>query len=182
MFNWFGAKKAAPKPLPEFKEFESAGVIFTDKKFVLAAWQPRKAMPKVSGIGGMRNVDEPYIITALRELVEELYGVAEVPVALIHKLMTKFEPVTVFRNENYINVVYTFEDLEGMLKCMNKAGIRTYFYETPPQTVVDLIFKRKRSRTAEIEDFALLPVAMFDGGCVDPDFVSDVQKGVVTLG
>ena len=126
MFNWF-AKKAPRKPLPEFKEFESAGVLFTNRKFVLGGWQPRKAIPKVSGIGGMRSGDESYIITALRELVEELYGCAQVPVALIHKLMTKFEPVTVFRNENYINVVYTFEDLEGMLKCINKEEIKTYF-------------------------------------------------------
>lgn len=176
MFNWF-SKKAPRKPLsfPDWTDFEAAGVLFTDKRIVLGGWQPRKAMPKVSGIGGLRNGDEPYMVTALREMVEELYGCAEVPVALLHKLMNKFEPVKVFRNQTYITVVYSFDQLAGMLECINKAGIITYYYVRPPKNHKDLIFKRQKSATAEVESFALLPVAMFDGGCIDPDFVADVK-------
>ncbi len=181
MFNWFSTKKVEKKPLPNIDTFESAGVIFTDKSFVLTGWQPRKAMPKLSGIGGLRDGSEPYIVTALRELVEELYGCAQVPVSLIHKMMNTFEPLCVFKNETYVNVVYSFEDLEGMIACMNKAGIKTYFYEKPPQTLTDLIFKRKKSAAAEVEALTVLPFDMFKNGCIDPDFQEDMSILVKTL-
>lgn len=182
MFNWISKTKPEKKPLPVIDSFEAAGVIFTNRHFVLAGWQPRKSMPKMSGIGGMRNGSEPYVVTALRELVEELYGCAEVPIALIHKLMTKFEPIAVFKNDHYVNVIYSFEDLEGMLAAINKAGIKTYFYEKPPQTLVDLIFKRKKSAVAEVESLTILPLDLFKNGCIDPDFQMDVSILIRTLG
>lgn len=181
MFEWFQKKAPQRKPLPVFEKFDAAGVLFINGTFVLSGWQPRKAMPKVSGIGGYRNSDESYIVTALREMVEELYGVAAVPVELIHKLMTKFEPLSVFENDRYVTVVYTFDDLEKMLKVINKAGIKTYYYMVPPKTLEDLVFHRLKSATAEIESFALLPLAMFDGGCIDPEFAADVRMAIYNM-
>jgi hypothetical protein len=174
MFDWIFKKKVMKKALPVIEDFEAAGVIFTDERHVLAGWQPRKAQPRLTGIGGMRNPGEPYMETALREMVEELYGCAEVPVTLLATLQ-KIEPTRVFQSDKYVNVVYTFKDLSSMLECINKAGIKSYYYEKPPVNLTDLVMKRKKSKTAEVETLALLPVDMFKGGGIGPEFVADME-------
>ncbi len=179
MFDWIFGKRTPRAPLPTFEDYAAAGVLFTDDRFVLAAWQPHKTIPKLSGIGGLREGAESYSITALREMVEELYGCAEVPVTLLQKLLIKFHPRTVFKNHEYVNLVYTFKDLEKMLQIINKSGIKSYYYKTLPKTVLELVFNRQKSVTAEVEAFALLPVGMFRNGCIDPNFESDVKMGIL---
>ena len=58
----------------EFSEYESAGIIFTDNKHILAGYQKTR----FSGIGGHKEElfdNNDAKITAIREMLEELFGI-----------------------------------------------------------------------------------------------------------
>ena len=56
-----------------------AGIMFTDKNSVLAGYSSHKLA--ITGIGGKKKGDETAIQTAIRETVEELFELEEIPKA-----------------------------------------------------------------------------------------------------
>jgi hypothetical protein len=162
---------------PLISTFSAAGILFTNGKHVLAGYQPHKEVPKLSGIGGLREGDEHYMTTALRETLEELFGFAFMEDSLLAKLERKLPPVAVLQNENYVLVIMTFEQLERLLRIVKKGGPHQYLYEKFPETVADLVFQRKTTTTAEIQSFAVLPLIDYSAlpGGIDTDFQTDLQ-------
>jgi 8-oxo-dGTP pyrophosphatase MutT (NUDIX family) len=63
--NFFTTKKVS-RP--------GAGCIFTDGNLILAGYQPKG--PYISGIGGSSFDGEEPIVTAMREVMEELLGIS----------------------------------------------------------------------------------------------------------
>ena len=162
--------------------FKAAGVAFTNGVHVLAGYQPHKKHPSISGIGGSRERGENYMQTALRECVEELFEPPSIPKSLFSKLAA-IAPQKVIQSGSYINAIYTFDDLQAMLKAMKQVGLRSPLYETFPKTLTELIMNRvptgaiSGSKAAEISHLALLPVVSQDAETfIDKYFMADMSS------
>ena len=163
---------AALKGLP--RVFKAAGVVFTDGTLILAGYQPLKKSPFISGIGGSKEPGENYKETALREMVEELFEVPP-PAELIAELK-KYRPNRVLHTGTYVRLVYTFEDLEAMLKLMKTYSPKSPLYDTFPETLMELLFDRRPKVKVEISHLCLLPVVKHDtrDPLVVPYFVKEM--------
>jgi len=146
VYNFFNAKKPT--------KFMGAGCLFTNKHHVLAGYQPSKKMPYISGIGGLCNEGEDYIVTAIREMLEELFMIYPTP-ELINNIQTIVKYRHVLINGSYINYVYSFEDLEDI---MNYLGISntSMLYNVFPKTISELILNRLEY-DSELTTLVLLP-------------------------
>jgi hypothetical protein len=170
--------------------FKAAGVVFTDGTHVLAGYQPKKKSPFISGIGGGRDEGETYIMTAVREMIEELYEVTDIAkktyVSIYKEIVERVLPNKIVQSETYIMLLYTFKDLEQILKIAKRNGLKSPLYESMPLTLMDLIFKRKFTyadgKQPEISHFALLPVVRHskEHPFVDPYFIEDMDHLLAT--
>jgi hypothetical protein len=158
-------------------EFKAAGVAFTNGYHVLAGYQPHKKYPTISGIGGSREADESYMQTGLRECIEELFAPIYIPKSLIPKLSVII-PKKVVKSGTYINIIYTFEDLQLMLKIIKRSGIDSPLYKIFPKTLNELIMSRIPDKSAEISHLALLPVisSISAHTFMDPMFLADMSN------
>jgi hypothetical protein len=183
--RWFSAEKpATEKTLKIRKTYESytaAGCLFTENELVLAGIQPNKTPRCISGLGGKKHFGETYIHTALREMVEELYGydyfehMAEFS-EIIRKVINSIPIRNTVDNGNYISIVYTFKDLETIMGIVAKQRLSSPFYLTPPKTLQDLLLKRnwrfKEEVQPEVTTLVLLPTSQI---MVDHNFTEDVR-------
>jgi hypothetical protein len=147
------------------------GCIFTDKTYVLAGLQVKNERKLISGFGGMALEQEEFIHAALRETVEELVGLFDVP-QIIDDLFLHCMPQRFFQNGPYLLLQYSFQDLEDMLKIIRDYNVNSPYYDTFPLNVQDLLFGRKKDKGAEIQVLALLPLE--DGIQLDDAFLSDI--------
>ena len=172
MFSCFSPRKL---------QYKGAGVLFTNGTHVLAGYQPNKKKPCITGIGGSREPYEIFLHTALREAVEELLHVKEVPSQLIFNLSDSLNPLSVFSNKDYATVVYTFEQLETFLIILKENGITTDLYKDFPLNLEELVFKRKNNKEAEIKQFAVLPLECSQ---ISKEFLKDLQMAleIYTMG
>ena len=171
--------------LSNIDQYKAAGSVFTDKKLILAGYQPRKRKPVISGIGGKKEEGETYIDTALRETLEELFEFKLLPKELLNEIKSSLVPQKIIQNGDYIMVVYTFNDLELMLRIIQKYKLKSVLYDTFPKTLMDLLFKRKLSFEGEnanlffkpeISYLALLPLVEHNKAnpFVDLYFIEDM--------
>ena len=143
----------------------AAGIYCSDGTYVLAGYQPHKARPCISGIGGYcEPTDMDTAATAFREMMEELFGVAPPPLYTFETLLG-YVPNYV-RSGTYVNYTLTFAELERM---MARLGIDSPYYTTFPTTVAELIALRKTPESAEIRELYL----------IDARFVSDMHGDCV---
>jgi 8-oxo-dGTP pyrophosphatase MutT (NUDIX family) len=173
MFSCFKARKA--QELPTHSEFAAAGTLFTNGSHVLAAYQKDSTNPTVSGIGGKREGSETYMETALRETVEELFGIEKVPYGLVCKLIVKLEPMKVQKIGSYVIVVYNFSDLEKITEIVKRDLKSSPLYSTFPKTISDLVLTRNRGEKShpEVLHIAILPIVK--NSILDVDFIEDVR-------
>ncbi len=165
-------------------EFRGAGCMFTNGNVVLAGYQTKKGDITISGLGGNREEGESYIETALRETVEELFDIKEVPSKLLEDLKGALKPLSIKGKEVdgwgiYVTVVYTFEHLLTLLKYAKKARIKSSVYETFPTTVSDLLLQRRTSKGSsppEIEYLTIIPIESdYAGAPIKPEFLEDME-------
>ena len=169
-----------------YDTFKAAGVVFTDGTHILAGYQPKKSAPFVSGIGGKREEDETYGITAIREMIEELYEVKIIKnksfMSLYKKIVENVMPMKVLKTGTYIMLVYTFESLRTIMEIVRKHHVSSPLYDEMPITLDDLIFTRKpmygKNKIPEISHFAILPLVRHptEYPFVDPYFIEDMDK------
>lgn len=174
-------KKGKERP-----EFRGAGCLFTNGLTMLAGYQKKRGEIIMSGLGGSREEDESYMDTALRETVEELFHVKEVPPKLRKALKKVLKPKSVRGKEVegwgvYITVIFTFEDLETLLKYAERVSLKTPIYDTFPKTVSELLFERNPHRGSsppEIEYLTIIPVDTdYADVPVQPELLEDM-KGI----
>ena len=153
--------------------FLAAGCVFMNYTHVLAGYQPKKHNPCISGIGGKREGDETYLHTAIREMVEELFGMYE-QTSVIEEIKL-IEVKMIIIRKTYIIVLYSFEDLIKIMEIVSKGCVETPLYDAIPLTIEDLILKRKLC-DAEISHLVLLPVVSHprDKPFVDGSFLKDL--------
>jgi hypothetical protein len=152
-----------------YTNFKAAGCVFMNETHILAAYQPNKKRPHISGFGGKRMNDETFLQTALRETVEELFDL-EVPQKLLRTLTQTVFPTKVILRESYVCVIYTFDQLIDILQICKKFLEKT-IYPAFPESLEELILKRQPRATSELGHLCLLPLVR--GLQIDPLFMED---------
>lgn len=172
MFLWSWKTERIIQSISQYNDFTAAGVLFTNKTHVLAGWQ-LKEQPTLTGIGGGRKEGEDYVTTAHREMIEELFDVETVPPKLLN-VLKRLKHLTILENDSYVNIVYTFEDLEEILIQAYRCDVKTSIYKNFPFTIQDLVLLRKPSSISEIQRLAILPIA--SDISVNSEFQYDIDQ------
>jgi hypothetical protein len=161
---------------PLYPGYTAAGCLFVEGPVALAGVQKQflvssgKRAPVLSGLGGRREQgDIDWIHTALRETVEELFDVKDVPVALLNRLRLHLPIRHAVEADGYVLAQYSFDDLSVLLRLC--VALQSPLYKVQPRTVHDLITKRCVG-TSEIGSLALVP--RLQGVTVDTHFEADL--------
>jgi NUDIX domain len=151
-----------------------AGCLFTDRKTVLAGWQPKKSPPRVSGIGGKREEGEAPIDTAWRETIEELLGLSDIPPSLLEAIKSSVVPVDRMEKKGYVIFIYSYYMMERALElCAAEFSESPLYPGGMPLTLAELIFHRIAKESEEITTLCLLPVCK--GLMIDKYFLKDIE-------
>ena len=145
-----------------------SGVLFTDGNVLLAGYQPKQK--SIGGIGGKAKPGETAHETAMREMLEELFGYTDVPGDLLKDV--QLSPQKILWSKDYIVYVYSFGDLEVMLDIIKWHGIPSPFYDRIPFGCGDLVFKRKVVPGAEVSHLCVLPCENQD---ITPELLGDIS-------
>lgn len=156
-------------------KYSCAGVLFTNGTHVLGGYQPKKEYPCISGIGGKRELrDTSYIYTGLREFLEEVFDINSTYIELIQEHVT---PLRIVELGSYINIVYSFSDLETILTLLREKGAESRLYDEFPTTIDALMYQRKIGDEQELTHLAILPRISThgDGPFVGKEFIKDMR-------
>ena len=132
-----------------------AGIVFKTETHVLMGYQPDKAM--ISGIGGKPKELEPMIHTAFREAIEELFGV-QPTYWLIVSIAEIFKNSRFVQNGGYTMFVLSFEDLVRFMSYVQASVQTSPYYAQFPQSIDDLLLRRRAPPDAEVTHLALIPL------------------------
>jgi hypothetical protein len=148
-----------------------AGCLFTNGTHVLAGYQGT-----INGIGGKAQEGEEPQATALRETLEEIFGIYEFDIEKV-----RLPPQKIIVKKSYTIFVYDFDDLESMCSILKWSGVKSLMYSEIPTTVWDLIVKRLPIES-EVTALCLLPVVDHPRHMpfVEPYFVSDIRALIKT--
>ena len=172
-------------PLPIITDFLAAGTLFTNGTHVLAGYQKGYTSPSISGIGGKREGTETYMETALRETVEELFGLSVVPLVLLSRMKGLLEPRRIHKTGSYVLVIYNFNDLEKILELVKRDVKVSPLYKTLPKSISELLLDRTMpvenlpvvnlpvANLPEISHLCLLPV--MKNCIIDVEFLEDID-------
>lgn len=157
------------------KFYMAAGCLFTNGTHILAGLQTKEDREVLSGFGGkIEPTDLCIVDTAIRETLEELLGLSEIPYDVIHHIMVNYIPRNQFKTGDYSVFVYTFEDLEDFLRIAKGFGLQSPLYDSMPGDFSSLLFKRKALPESEVRQLAVLPLTANQALC--PWLLSDLQN------
>lgn len=174
-------KHLVNSPLREFltllfsgMEYTSAGCIFTNGIHILGGYQPNKQTPCISGIGGKRDDCEEFVQTAMREMLEELFGIYARPDFVSALMAIPYERLII--SGDYVSLVYSFSSLEKILAELVHLNAVSPLYNEMPLTLIDLILKRIVGVDSEISHLCVLPVVNHPRGTpfIENCFMKDI--------
>jgi len=132
-----------------------AGILFTDGKLVLAGYDLNKK--SITGIGGKKQGLEFPFQTGLRETIEEIFELEH----LSPNVLRYIEQELVFDRcicyKEYTTFIMSFHDLEKIMKQIVLYNLKSKVYPVLPETLSDLILKRKPHPNAELKWIILVP-------------------------
>jgi len=153
---------------------KTAGCMFMDKTHILAGYQPNKKTPMISGFGGKQIGNESLTETALRETLEELFNLKEIPAALIERIIETIVPQRIILNKSYVVILYSFDQLVEILACSKYyIGSLEIYPDHYPMSVECLVIDRVINLSAEVTQLCVLPVAK--NLLIDPLFLEDIN-------
>lgn len=157
--------------------FHGAGCMFVNYSHVLAGITKQWADSSVlDGFGGKRIGKESWKQCALRETVEEFFGVERIPQKLLKVLEEKMIPQKVLCKDNYLTLVYNFDQLVQFLCLCAKYIRKVPLYHKVPRCVEELIMGRKLSDGSEISHIILWPLYYKNTTyTIAPHFHNDIQ-------
>jgi hypothetical protein len=155
-------------------EYTSAGCIFTNGTHILGGYQPNKQAPCISGIGGKREGCEEFVQTAMREMLEEMFGIYARPDFVTALMAIPYDRLLI--SGDYISLIYSFSSLEKILVELVRLNAVSSMYNEIPLTLNDLILKRLGGVDSEISHLCLLPVVKHPRGTpyIENCFMKDI--------
>lgn len=134
-----------------------AGILFTDSNLVLAGYSQHKQ--RIVGIGGKTQGSETPTLTAVREVLEELFEFENLDHSLIevvHELLV-FDACVAYGK--YTVYRMSFKDLQNIIDavCVYGKEMVSNVYNNLPVSVEQLVFNRKPYKHAELSHLVLLP-------------------------
>lgn len=157
-------------------EFSSAGILFEDtteeEKRYLSGWNPK--LEAWSGFGGKRRDSETAWQTALREVIEELFGF-RIKREMLHNLYEKITPNEFFQNGTYVCFVCPMSTIYELSIYLEGFGYKSPFYIKFPTSVYELLESRtyQNTKNPEITDLSILSISTPEP--LDPYFKSDLE-------
>ena len=152
----------------------NAGCLFTNGLHVLAGYQPNKQFPSINGIGGKPEEGEEPAVTALREFLEEVFGIYDCVKGIAE--LRRVVPRCVLEQKRYVTYIYDFNDLVKMLEIVSDLGVSSPLYARFPLSLIELLFTRMAVKS-EISHLCLLPLVEHGSHpLVEPYFLRDLSK------
>lgn len=158
------------------EEAHGAGVLFHDETHFIAGYQPKIGL--ISGIGGKKEPgDKNAKRTALREMLEELFGYSD---SRIIDALATIQEEKVIDYGSYIVYVYSLYHLSSMLHIISTFRLQSEYYEQHPLTIRDLIYKRilpqpqTHQTKQELTKIHLLPLTRREG--LSLDLIKDITR------
>lgn len=149
----------------------AAGVLFLRHNYdTVMGFTPKHA--HYSGFGGTKEEGESILTTALREAVEELYGISP-DEELLDELVDRFAENPRYERDGYLFILIWFDEYPEFADIVRFYTRRTPFYDRFPKTIKSLVRKRKSVENMEITHLIVgTPMAQYDHP-VDPNFIAD---------
>jgi hypothetical protein len=148
-----------------------AGILFTDRKLVLAGFNQHRFA--ITGIGGKKKDDELPWQTALRETLEELFEFVEIPERLLRIVAGSLSFDSLICSKGYSTFVMSFHDLNKIMRMLPFAGeLVSRVYDVLPTTVEQLVLTRKVVQGAEFSHLSLIPFV--HNLSLDRHFINDI--------
>jgi hypothetical protein len=151
-----------------------AGVLFRDETHFIGGYQPKISL--INGIGGKKEPgDKNAKETALREMLEELFGYSD---SKIIDALSTIKEEKVIEHDTYTVYVYSLYHLSSMLHIISTFRIQSDYYEQNPLTIRDLIYKRLllqgegHQTHQELTKIHLLPLSRREG--LSLDLIKDI--------
>ena len=155
-------------------EYSSAGILFQDTStgLFLSGWNPK--LQAWSGFGGRRQRKETAWETAVREVIEELYGLRLYPRAL-DSILQIFSPMEFYVQSTYVCYVCPIERVFELGQILEMFEYKSPFYKHYPRTIIELLETRTVDTVTypEITSLRFLDISCKDS--IDPYFKSDLQ-------
>jgi hypothetical protein len=118
-------------------------------------YQPAKKM--ITGIGGKALEGELTLETALRETVEELFGMSPTR-WLLNGLLGYYRNRHPVFNGSYAMYIFSLHDLYDFMAIVRGFMHASPYYITFPETLVDLVLERQAPPDAEVTTLAIIPI------------------------
>lgn len=156
--------------------FSSAGILFeesdTDEVRYLSGWNP--SLNAWSGFGGKRYADETAWQTAIREVIEELFGL-RVKKDVLQSLIEKITPMEFFQNGTYVCFVCPLRIVYELGVYLEGFGYKSPFYTKFPSTAFEIIESREYHHVERVELTDLTFIGKnLELESLDPYFKSDL--------
>ena len=157
--------------------FFGAGVLFIseDEQSVLTGFHPK--LNRWSGFGGKSQENEKPLQTAVREVIEEIFGIF----SLSNECFTEISTCVTDHPQNeggYIVFIEPISTLFKMAEVLRKKNYKSEYYLEIPSTTSELFNTRYFSIEMEISrlEFFLLKDLQDRRGSLTQEFYQDIQK------
>lgn len=154
--------------------FTAAGILFQDKSTgnFLSGWNPK--LQAWSGFGGKRKGTETAWETAVREVVEELYGIS-LPATTLDTLQQALSPMEFYTNNVYVFFVMPLDFVFKLGEMLDMVEYKSAFYRHYPRTLQELLETRMTEGASYVELTDLCLLTSTFSGPVDAFFKSDIR-------
>lgn len=129
--------------------------MFKNDTHVLMGYQPDKQA--ISGLGGKPMGHETLIETALRETIEEMFGLHPKK-KLMDVLLSIFSGRTSVKNGTYTMFTGNLADLEMFMMSVREHSDGSPYYKKFPRTLDDLLFDRRTPLGVEVSHLCMVPI------------------------
>jgi hypothetical protein len=132
-----------------------AGILFTDGNLALAGFSQHKCC--ITGIGGKPKGTEALFQTAVRETIEELFELEEIPEALLALVCSSFKFDKLLCTSKYTTFVMPFSELDKLFLYLKMFDLKSKVYSVLPLNLMELLFTRVPSNSVELSHLVLIP-------------------------
>lgn len=156
-------------------KYTMAGILFTNEKLFLSGYKSFKG--HITGIGGKQQQGESLLQTAIRETIEELFGIKDVPSGIVRIFEKSIHYYKVIENGGFTHFLCSFDELNVFLGFVRVSFDSSPYYDRIPHNLEELLLKRKNVERAEITHLCLLPF-VFESR-IARHLISDINLGVL---